>query len=136
MKYSKNTENITTPFSLPLEPPALIRTHRAYCKCGNMSTSYDPNIRITPCLRCKKIIVIQKYSRGFLVRKKLRKLKKKESIYRWFVCNNINGKDLSILIGSFLFSRGDCYREFGAYNGAKTKRNKNLGEKRQESHVL
>lgn len=69
-----------------------------------MATSYDPIIRVLACDYCKTITIpfIQKHTRGFLIRKKLKKLKQKESIYRWFTVNNIDGGDFSREISSFL----------------------------------
>jgi hypothetical protein len=90
----------------PIGPPSvLIRTHKAYCTyCKGMSTSYNRDIRIVPCYFCVNVLIpkIQKNIRGFLVRKKLMKLKKKELIDRWFMGKNINGSDFSYHIHSFL----------------------------------
>lgn len=90
---------------LPLRPGPLLRTHKAYCcHCGGMATSYDPMTRVLPCEFCKTITIpfIQKHVRAFLVRKKQKKLKQKESIHRWFMTRNIDGRDLSHEIYSFL----------------------------------
>lgn len=87
---------------LPSRLPPLVRTHKAYCQfCGGMSTSYDPRNRIVPCFFCS-ITIFQKHIRGFLVRKKLKKLQQKESIHRWFNSKNVNGSDFSYQINSFL----------------------------------
>ena len=89
----------------PPPPPLLVRTYKAYCSnCNGMATSYDPMIRILPCEFCKTVTIpfIQKNIRGFLVRKKLKKLKQKESIYRWFTSRGINGVEFSQKIHSFL----------------------------------
>jgi hypothetical protein len=61
-------------------------------------------IRVLPCYYCKTITIpfIQKHIRAFLVRKKLKKLKQKESIHKWFTSKHIDGKDLSQEICSFL----------------------------------
>jgi len=90
---------------LPDGPPPLVRTYKAYCPyCRGMSTSYDPTMRVVPCEFCKTITIriIQKHIRGFLVRKKLKKLKQKETIHRWFTRQNVNGADFSHQIHSFL----------------------------------
>ena len=92
-------------FDMPPPPPPLVRTYKAYCSyCRGMATSYDPMIRVLPCEFCKTITIpfIQKHARGFLVRKKLKKLKQKESIYRWFTVKHIDGRDFSREISSFL----------------------------------
>lgn len=89
---------------LPGRPP-LRRTYKAYCPfCEGMTTSYVQTIRDVPCEFCTRITIptIQKYVRGFLVRQKLKKLKRKEAIHRWFTSKDVNGKDFSHLIYSFL----------------------------------
>jgi len=91
-------------FDLP-PPPLLVRMYKAYCShCSGMATSYDPMIRVLPCYFCKTITIpfIQKHIRGFLVRKKLKKLKQKESIHKWFITRHIDGGDFSREIYSFL----------------------------------
>ena len=90
---------------LPDTPPPLVRTYKAYCTyCGCMATSYDPTVIVLPCQFCTAITlpIIQKLVRGFLVRRKLKKLKQKESIYRWFTNKNVNGSEFSHQIHSFL----------------------------------
>ena len=89
----------------PGPPLPLVRTHKACCPlCEGRSTSYDPRVRVVYCQFCKTITIpiIQKHIRGFLVRKKLKKLQQKESIHRWFNSKNVNGSDFSYQINSFL----------------------------------
>jgi hypothetical protein len=105
MNYYENMAQHGFGLGYPLSPPPLIRTHKAYCTyCKGVSTSYTPYIRIVPCYFCVNVLIprIQKNFRGFLVREKLRKLKKKELMDRWFMSNNINGSDFSHHIHSFL----------------------------------
>ena len=107
MSSTSLTQNINFDelFDIPPHPHPLVRTHTAYCSyCRGMATSYDPMIRVLPCYFCKTITIpfIQKHVRGFLVRQKIKKLKQKESIYRWFTVKQIHGGDLSRKISSFL----------------------------------
>ena len=104
--FSFNMENMNLfESALPHGPPSLVRTYKAYCSyCGGMATSLDPLVRLLPCYFCEKVTVplIQKHIRGFLVRLKLKKLRQKESIHRWFNVKNVNGSDFSHQIHSFL----------------------------------
>jgi hypothetical protein len=97
-------ENISDEY-FPPRPPPLRRTHKAYCPhCGGISESYDPRERSVPCYYCVQINIpmIQRNVRGFIVRNKLKKLKRKEAIYEWFFTKNVSGVDLSNKICSFL----------------------------------
>lgn len=89
---------------LPDEPPPLVRTYKAYCPfCRCIATSSDPTMRVVSCKFCKTAtLIIQKHVRGFLVRKKLKKLKQKETIHIWFTSKNVDGVDFSHQIHSFL----------------------------------
>jgi hypothetical protein len=86
-----------------LPPYRLKRTYKAYCRhCYGISSTYDPKDRTVPCHFCIYILKIQKVSRGFLVRNKVRKIKKIELIHRWFMGKHINGKDICYDINLFL----------------------------------
>ena len=90
-------------FSVP--PPPLRRSYKAICKCcGNRSETFDPLIRIVICFMCENVYVktIQSVVRGFCVRQKLRKLRKKELIHRWFISRGLEGVDFASLITSFI----------------------------------
>ncbi len=105
MSSTSLSQNINFDELFDMPPPSLVRTYKAYCSyCRGTATSYDPMIRVLPCEFCKTITIpfIQKRARGFLVRKKLKKLKQKESIYRWFTVKHIDGGDFSREISSFL----------------------------------
>jgi len=105
MSSTSLTQNINFNDIFDVSPPPLVRTYKAYCShCTRMATSYDMMVRVLPCEFCKTITIpfIQKHIRGFLVRKKIKKLKQKESIHKWFVTKNIDGSDLSRKIYSFL----------------------------------
>ena len=100
MTSFNNNENILDVF-FPLLP--LTRTYTAYCPyCGSMTSTFDPCNRIVFCLFCIKSKTIQKNIKGFLVRKKVRKLKEKELIFRWLMKNNVSGIELSRKISLFL----------------------------------
>ena len=102
--YDFYQENISDDEDFP-DPPLLRRTYKAYCPhCDGISQSYDPGERIVPCQFCVKINIpmIQRNVRGFIVRNKLKKLKRKEAIYKWFFMKNVSGVDLSNKIYLFL----------------------------------
>lgn len=85
--------------------PQLRRTYKAVCKlCYNRSETFDPLIRDVICFMCENLYVknIQSVVRGFLVRQKLRKLRKKELMHRVFMSRGYDGTDFSILITSFI----------------------------------
>ena len=86
--------------------PTLIpiyRTHKATCPyCYGFSETRDPNNRVVACHWCEKIIPLQKFARGFLIRKKIKNMKKKELIQRWFITKDVNGIEFSNIISKFL----------------------------------
>ena len=86
--------------------PTLIpiyRTHKATCPyCYGCSETRDPNNRVVACYWCEKTIPLQKFARGFLIRKKIKHMKKKELMQRWFITKDVNGIELSNIISKFL----------------------------------
>ena len=105
MSSTSLTQNINFDELGDVQPPPLLRTYKAHCSyCRGMAISYDPMIRVLPCHFCKTITIpfIQKHARGFLVRKKLKKLKQQESIHKWFTTKHIDGGNFSREISSFL----------------------------------
>ena len=58
----------------------IYRTHKAMWQyCNGCSETRDPNNRVVACHWCEKIIPIQKFARGFLIRKKIKNMKKKRT---------------------------------------------------------
>ena len=85
------------PTLLPLR-----RTHKASCPyCSEMTCSYDSYNRSVPCVTCSTII-IQKITRGFLDRKKVRNIKKKKLVKYVFLTKDVKVPHISNLIHSFL----------------------------------
>ena len=79
------------------------RTHKATCPyCHGCSETIDPNNRIVSCYWCEKTIPLQKFARGFLIRKKIKNMKKKELMQRWFITKDVNGIEFSDIISKFL----------------------------------
>ena len=93
------------PFYLPIIPIPLTRTHKATCpKCFCLTSTCNPKKRNIFCKICaiRCITLIQSVVRGFLVRLKIKRLRKKELIYRWFMSRGIDGKHLSYITSLFL----------------------------------
>ena len=108
MGFSEIPVNAFTAFNLEeYEPPhpLLMRSYKATCPlCYKRSHTYDRHNRISLCFSCEKYLIpsIQGIARGFLVRKKLQCLRKKELVFRWFFTNGVNGGDFSKIISKFL----------------------------------
>jgi hypothetical protein len=88
-----------------LPPPVMIRTYRAKCPvCCTHTSTTNPLERRVPCYRCNNFsaITVQRIFRGFLSRKRLLYTRHSDMINRWFMCNSINGGDLSRNIMKFL----------------------------------
>ena len=109
IEFELDDNNFSVPPPPPLSalppPQLLFRSYKAICKCcGNRSETYNPLIRIVICFMCENVYVktIQSVVRGFCVRQKLRKLRKKELIHRWFISRGLEGVDFASLIASFI----------------------------------
>ena len=87
-----------------IDIPPLRRTYTAYCSyCDGLSQSFNQNNRISTCHICHMYAtVLQCVVRGFFVRQKLRRLKKKELMHRLFMSRGLEGVDFARLITSFL----------------------------------
>ena len=87
-----------------IDIPPLRRTYTAYCSyCDGLSQSFDQINRISTCHICDMYAtVLQGVVRGFFVRQKLRRLKKKELMHRLFMSRGLEGVDFARLITSFL----------------------------------
>ena len=87
------------------QQPLLMRSYKATCPfCYKRSHTYERHNRVCLCITCEKYLIpsIQGIARGFLVRKKLQRLRKKELVNRWFVTKGVNGGDFSKIISKFL----------------------------------
>jgi hypothetical protein len=92
-------------FDFILFPPTvLLRSYKAICPlCYRRTETYDSNNRDIMCLFCiNNIIKIQTIVRRFLVRNKLKRLKKQELMHRFFIQKGINGVDFTKIIINFL----------------------------------
>lgn len=91
----------------PLIPP-LRRTYTSYCLyCDGISHSFNPINRFSICHVCEIVCdmyatFIQSVFRGFVVRQKLLRLKKKELMHRLFMSRGYEGSDFARLITSFI----------------------------------
>ena len=87
-----------------IQPIPLVRTYKAYCSiCLGRAYTTTQNTFFCYCYTCTFNLIpfLQRIVRGYLVRQKLKRLKNKELIYRWFTQKGINGGDLTNKIGSF-----------------------------------
>ena len=85
--------------------PALRRSYKAYCpRCCCNTTSYVRTQRNIACNRCELIgaSIIQRNTRGFIIRRKYNYLIKKGLMNRWLLTKGISGDDLSWNIMQFL----------------------------------
>jgi hypothetical protein len=92
-------------FDLPMHPPILIRTYRAYCPlCYIKTDSTNLSIREIHCMNCIEFVI--KIQSWYKVRKCVKKYKNtlisKELMYRVFFKKEINGFGLSDRICKFL----------------------------------
>jgi endogenous inhibitor of DNA gyrase (YacG/DUF329 family) len=88
-----------------LPQPALIRTYRAWCPvCGARTSTTSLFQRKVVCNTCNNsaALTIQSIFRGFVSRKRLLYTRNIDMMNRWFMCNSINGGDLSRNIMKFL----------------------------------
>jgi hypothetical protein len=88
---------------LPLT--VLTRTHTARCPiCGVRTSTTNPYDRNVLCYSCGNFsaLTVQRVFRGFLSRKRLQHIRHSDMMNRWFMCNSINGGDLSRNIMKFL----------------------------------
>ncbi len=108
MGFSEIPVNAVKAFNLEeYEPPhpLLTRSYKATCPlCYKRSHTYERHNRISLCFACEKYLIpsIQGIARGFLVRKKLQRLRKKELVFICFFKNGLNGGDFSKIIIKFL----------------------------------
>lgn len=83
----------------------LVRSYKSYCPyCYTFSHISNPSKRNMLCNICEKICssLIQSVVRGFLVRQKLQRLRKKELVHRMFISRGINGIDFADSIYPYL----------------------------------
>jgi hypothetical protein len=88
-----------------LPRPVLTRTYGVRCPvCRVRSSTTDPLNRTVICDICKNFsaLTVQRSFRGFLIRKRLQHMRQCDTMNRWFMCNSINGGDLSRNIMEFL----------------------------------
>jgi len=105
MGFSEVPDDAFDTFDLNFpDPPQLFRTYKAHCPlCKTRTETTNPNNRLVVCGHCNsQVILVQQCFHGFIVRKHLRILRKRELMYRWFFTYGINGGDLSRRIGEFL----------------------------------
>lgn len=91
-------------FDLPPSPLPLTRTYKANCPyCYARSGTMDPDNRSVPCIRCSftRIPLMQGLVRGYLTRMRIRRLRRRDLMHRWFLTGGCDGGDLSWYMSSF-----------------------------------